>query len=45
MFGCLHMQYEVNMPLSTMADCWSGLLQLLYGNDTDGTATNAQAAG
>lgn len=26
-------QYEVGLPVATMADCWQGLLELLYGAD------------
>jgi hypothetical protein len=27
------MQYEVAVPASTMADCWSGLLALVYASE------------
>ncbi|GLC54135.1 hypothetical protein PLESTB_000827700 [Pleodorina starrii] len=38
-------QYEVTMPVSSMADCWQGLLELLYGADNvDGTAYNGTAS-
>ncbi len=26
-------QYEAAVPVASMADCWEGLLQLLYGSD------------
>lgn len=33
------------MPVSSMADCWQGLLELLYGADNlDGTAYNGSAS-
>ncbi|KXZ42035.1 hypothetical protein GPECTOR_218g459 [Gonium pectorale] len=38
-------QYEVAVPVSTMADCWQGLLELLYGADNlDGTSYNGTAS-
>ncbi|PNH11479.1 D-arabinono-1,4-lactone oxidase [Tetrabaena socialis] len=34
-------QYETAMPVASMADCWQGLLELLYGADNlDGRAYN-----
>lgn len=32
------LQYEVAFPVSSMADCWEGLLQLLHGDEIDGPA-------
>ncbi|EFJ42445.1 hypothetical protein VOLCADRAFT_97460 [Volvox carteri f. nagariensis] len=38
-------QLEVAMPVSSMADCWKGLLELLYGADNlDGTEYNGTAS-
>ncbi|KXZ42034.1 hypothetical protein GPECTOR_218g458 [Gonium pectorale] len=41
----LYDQYDFAVPVSTMADCWQGLLELLYGADNlDGTSYNGTAS-
>ncbi|KAG2423395.1 hypothetical protein HXX76_015360 [Chlamydomonas incerta] len=40
-------QYEVAMPITSVGDCWSGLLDLLYGHDNidgDNPAYNGSAS-
>lgn len=39
----LYDQYEVSVPVGSMADCWAGLLELMYGDDIDGLNATANA--